>query len=174
MSQSIVNPRPRRYPPSQNRQSLPDPETWLLNSLLESARERINIVLDFARHWEKWKNSHDYERQRANCRFHLQWIFDDEPSEYFTFRELCRFSRSAWLQDVEPARARIREAFSPAAAQELQRAVSPFMQKRVKKAWLNADWQPIDPHSPPTGHTTLPPHTAGANMSHTFSLRNLV
>lgn len=174
MSQTTVNPLPRRYPPSENRQRLPDPEMWLLNSVLESALERINTVLEFARNWEQWKHTHDYERQRATCRFHLQWIFDDEPSEYFTFRELCRFSRSAWLKDVEPARARIREAFSPAAVQELERTVSPFMQKRVKKAWLDPDWQLIDPQSHSTGQATLASRTTDAHPSYTFSLRNLV
>lgn len=118
------------------RQPIDRPEEFLWQSLVELALQRINMVLDFARNWTTHRQAEDYELRRAKCVFHLEWIYDDDPSDRFTFREICRFSESPDLQDVEPARHRIRQAFSRAAAEDVMRPVGSKLRKHIVQMWL--------------------------------------
>ena len=115
------------------------PELGLWDAMLELALQRVNAVLDFARNWSTIRQLPDYESQRAKCVFHLEWIFDDEPSDRFTFREMCRYSNSSMRQNVDNARKHIRAAFSPLAAREMTFPLSNRLRKHVTQIWLGND-----------------------------------
>ncbi len=118
------------------RESADNPEAVLWRELMELAVQRINMVLEFARSWSSIRLTESYELQRAKCVFHLEWIFDDDPTDRFTFRELCRFSEVPLLQDVEPARQRIRDAFCREAAEAIMQPIPGKLRKHVVQAWL--------------------------------------
>ncbi len=122
--------------PPRDREAVQNPERLLWNGLMELAVQRINMVLEFARNWSAIRQTLDYELQRAKCVFHLEWIFDDDATDRFTFRELCRFSDSPDLQDVEPARQRIQQSFCREAAEDVMRPVPGKLRNHVVQMWL--------------------------------------
>jgi hypothetical protein len=124
-------------PPARQQVDNPELEFWQV--MMDLALQRVSFVLDFARNWSTIRLDPAYELQRARCQFHLDWIFDDESTQIFTFRELCRFSKAVDLQDVDPARRQIRSAFSPEAFREIKKSVPTKLRKHVTNAWLNGE-----------------------------------
>ena len=115
------------------------PERTLWAELLELALQRVNVVLDFAKRWPEIRLEEDYETHRAKCVFHLEWIYDDDPHNLFTFSELCRYSDSAELQNITLVRQQIQAAFPDEAAQEVMRTVPAELRKLILDEWRSND-----------------------------------
>jgi hypothetical protein len=126
----------RVVPQQRHRVDAPEARLWELQ--MELALQRVNAVLDFARNWSVLRLAKGYEFERAKCVFHLEWIFDNQADGPFTFRELCRFSESENLQDVNLARERIRAAFCLDAARDMEVPVPHKLRKRVISDWLHS------------------------------------
>lgn len=121
------------------RERLINPYRNLWDALMEIANHRVASVLAFAREWREIRYQPDYQRRRARCRFHLDWILSDEETGRLTFRDLVAFSDSPDLSDIDLVRDRILSAFEEPALRDLRNPIREAVMKRVASDFILYD-----------------------------------